>query len=124
MNYVDRQVAEALKEAGFDVPVTAYYSASRIKSEIKFERFLQNYNSVHYNRISAPNFLTAADWIFYQPKKGLLTFDFKTVQTRVEYDGSVIFGMTASQQAHHRNKALLFALQKLKELRAEETKQS
>jgi hypothetical protein len=118
MNYVNREAAEALKDAGFDVETIAYYVGFFSKNEdVRFYSKLDNHNQ--YDDISAPDFLTAADWI----------------SEKSDGDISVLFSdwysvVYLSKLSHHiqekdcRNKAILFALTELKKLKAEETKQS
>ncbi len=114
MNYVNKQAAKALKDAGFDVPVNSYYSGQRETYKIKYSSDLGNWNA-YALPCSAPDFLTAADWIDMK-SEGHIQLSFWNNST-VVYSGANGEHSKDFQIEDHRNTAILFALEELKKLK-------
>jgi hypothetical protein len=115
MNYANREAAQALKDAGFDERVGAFYSSFKKNSEVKTAAFFSDYNSAMYNRISAPDFLTAADWIDLK-SEGYIQLSFWKTST-VVYNDAIGEQSKVFQIGDHRNAAIIHALQELKKLK-------
>lgn len=112
MNNTNREAAQALKDAGFDVDIYSFYPKdggylehSKISAD--------NWNAYDY-LISAPDFLIAADWISKQSNGAIriaLCADHTTF-----YNGAFVAQMVFDD-ADHRNTAILHALKELKKLK-------
>lgn len=100
--HVSREVAVKLKEAGFDVPTITYFSGKR--KEVCFFNWQDNHN--FGNDISAPDYLTAARWIW--EKSG------KVIDITMNGDGTAFWILEAPEGFDTYDLALLAALDELK----------
>jgi hypothetical protein len=117
MNYVNREAGEALKEAGFDVSIYSFYpngggylEHSKISAD--------NWNAYDY-LISAPDFLTAADWIEKESGGKIKVEFYPNTAFLSEPSTGVTFIESSDYPDRYafRNKAILCALSDLKKLK-------
>jgi hypothetical protein len=111
MNYANRDAAQALKDAGFDVPVTSAYgtNGNLIHTDAAY-----NYNKSALSITSAPDFLTAADWISKKSdgKIRIALCVYHTTFYNTPFNPPRVF-----ESKDHRNAAIIHALQELKKLK-------
>lgn len=106
-NYVNLENAKALKELGFDVPVTGYYDGVR---DVLMYSIREKTNGHFHGLISAPDFLTAADWI-YKITDGSIALNLFAGMSSVWKGAERIVFKEASD---HRNAAIAYAIQQIK----------
>ena len=108
MNYVNLENARALKELGFDVPcVIGYTESGKETIDTAFNK------NIYSSEISAPDFLTAADWL---KEKHDIYIWFSSVVTIVTKPDERWFS-----EPDHRNKAITYAIEQIKSREDETT---